>query len=820
MSHPRSRFGHRNVRRASPLVVASLALGTLVPACTLEPAELSSEDFGVDEVEQFVRFAGTATASSTESAQYPASAAVDGNTTTRWSSAFSDPQWIQVDLGSVKPVNRVVLSWEAAFSSRYEIRFSSDGNSFTTVHSNSAGDGGVDTISVSGNARYVRLQSLARGTPWGNSLFEFEVHGNAGDPSCSTGIAADGVCCAASCGACGGAGCGNRPGGSAACCAGPIRTSGVSCSGSTPPCVLDSSGGTGGGSGSGGSGSGGGSSSGGGSGTGGSTNAPRGPNLPTLENGRGAVVPWVEYEAEEMATNGSKLGPTRTFGEVAAEASGRQAVRLDQTGEYVQFRNAYAANSIVLRYSIPDGGANYWTTISVYVNGVFRTKLNLTSRYSWTYGTEYQFNSPDQNNPALGVPHHFFDEARALLGDVPVGATVMLRKDANDGASRYDVDLVDMEQVAGPLGQPAGFLSLTNDCGAVPNDGRDDASAIQYCMDRARGERRGVYIPQGVFHSFSRVISVAGVTVRGAGMWYSTVEGFNASFDCWADGCRYSDFRINGDTTQRIDSSPETAFRGNGQGGSVIERMWVEHVKVGMFSSPNSNDIIVRDSRFRSLFADGVNFWAGTSNSVCENNHMRGTGDDSFAAWSDARTSPGRPDTNVVFRRNYVQAPWKANCFALYGGNGVRIEDNVCADVVQYPGILLARQFDSHPFSGTTRVDRNTLIRAGGWTYNQEHGALKFHADAGPISGVRVTDLDVVSPTYFGVHVQGQNQVSDVVLSNVRVSSPGSGVFFLNWGARGSLTAQTLVATGSPRGVRDDTGGAFNLIRGSGNSGW
>ena len=194
MSPVRLHIGQRGGRRASSLAVAaSVVVASLVPACTLEPSELSSEDFGVEEVEQFVRFAGTATASSTENSQYPASAAVDGNATTRWSSAFSDPQWIQLDLGAVKPVNRVVLNWEAAYSSRYEIRFSTDGSNFNTVHTNSGGDGGIDTIQLSGNDRYVRMQSLARETTWGTSLFEFEVHGNAGDPSCSTGNAPDGV---------------------------------------------------------------------------------------------------------------------------------------------------------------------------------------------------------------------------------------------------------------------------------------------------------------------------------------------------------------------------------------------------------------------------------------------------------------------------------------------------------------------------------------------------------------------------------------------------------------------------------------------------
>ena len=64
----------------------------------------------------------TATASSTESAAYPASDAVDGNTGTRWSSAFSDPQWLEVDLGSSASITQVVLQWETAYATAFQSR--------------------------------------------------------------------------------------------------------------------------------------------------------------------------------------------------------------------------------------------------------------------------------------------------------------------------------------------------------------------------------------------------------------------------------------------------------------------------------------------------------------------------------------------------------------------------------------------------------------------------------------------------------------------------------------------------------------------------
>ena len=88
------------------------------------------------------------------------------------------------------------------------------------------------------------------------------------------------------------------------------------------------------------------------------------------------------------------------------------------------------------------------------------------------------------------------------------------------------------------------------------------------------------------------------------------------------------------------------------------------------------------------------------------------------------------------------------------------------------------------------------------------------------MENVGVTDMDIVSPTYFGVHVQGQNSVGSVSLSGLTISNPGNGAFFLNWGSRGAMNADGVVATGAPVGVRNDAGGNFTIFRGAGNSGW
>ncbi|MFJ6836033.1 discoidin domain-containing protein [Streptomyces sp. NPDC091209] len=122
----------------------------------------------------------TATASSTENAASPASAAFDGNTGTRWSSAFSDPQWVQVDLGATSDLCRIDLNWEAAYGKAFQIQASTDGQNWTTLKTVTDGTGGTASYDVSGQGRYVRIYGTTRGTAYGYSLWEVAVHTGTG----------------------------------------------------------------------------------------------------------------------------------------------------------------------------------------------------------------------------------------------------------------------------------------------------------------------------------------------------------------------------------------------------------------------------------------------------------------------------------------------------------------------------------------------------------------------------------------------------------------------------------------------------------------
>ncbi|WP_189152525.1 discoidin domain-containing protein [Lentzea pudingi] len=152
-------------RARFPLLVAAMAAAALlVPTTASAAGPLISQNRPV-------------TASSSENVAFAATAAVDGDLGTRWSSAFSDPQWIQIDLGSSARVDQVVLAWESASARAYTLSISPDGTNWQELRRTTTGPGGTETLPVTGTGRYVRLDLTARATQWGYSLWEFQVFG-------------------------------------------------------------------------------------------------------------------------------------------------------------------------------------------------------------------------------------------------------------------------------------------------------------------------------------------------------------------------------------------------------------------------------------------------------------------------------------------------------------------------------------------------------------------------------------------------------------------------------------------------------------------
>ncbi|MFY0255514.1 Ig-like domain-containing protein [Chitinophaga sp. 30R24] len=120
------------------------------------------------------------TVTSVEAVGTPGTSAVDGNLTTRWSSAFSDPQSITVDLGATYNINEVKVTWEAAAGKNYEVQISADQSNWTTLKSVTNNTTLVnDHTGLSGAGRYLRIYGTSRVTAYGYSIYELEAYGTA-----------------------------------------------------------------------------------------------------------------------------------------------------------------------------------------------------------------------------------------------------------------------------------------------------------------------------------------------------------------------------------------------------------------------------------------------------------------------------------------------------------------------------------------------------------------------------------------------------------------------------------------------------------------
>lgn len=121
-----------------------------------------------------------ATASSSEKSTTGAALAIDGDINSRWASAWSDAQHLQLDFGTVQDIARVRISWEGAYAADYELQTSTDELTWTRIHTVLNGDGGVDDITgLAGRGRYLRIACKRRGSTYGYSIYEVNAYGPA-----------------------------------------------------------------------------------------------------------------------------------------------------------------------------------------------------------------------------------------------------------------------------------------------------------------------------------------------------------------------------------------------------------------------------------------------------------------------------------------------------------------------------------------------------------------------------------------------------------------------------------------------------------------
>ncbi|MEU1645476.1 discoidin domain-containing protein [Micromonospora zamorensis] len=500
--------------------------------------------------------------------------------------------------------------------------------------------------------------------------------------------------------------------------------------------------------------------------------------------GRGANMPYDMYEAEDGAVGGgaSVVGPNREVGDLAGEASGRRAVTLNSTGSYVEFTTRASTNTLVTRFSIPDapGGGGINSTLNVYVNGTFHKAIDLTSRYAWLYGNE---TSPG-NSPSAGGPRHIYDEANVMLNStVPAGSKIRLQKDPAN-TTTYAIDFINTEQVA-PIANPDP-ARYTTPTGFTHQD-------VQNALDRVRmdttGNLIGVYLPAGNYSTSSKFqVYGKAVQVTGAGPWYTrfnapsgqdnTDIGFRAENS--AANSSFKNFAYFGNYTSRIDG-PGKVFDFSNVSNIVIDNIWNEHM-VCLYWGANTDYMTIKNSRIRNMFADGINMTNGSTNNLVSNNDARATGDDSFALFS-AIDAGGADMKDNIYENLTSTLTWRAAGVAVYGGYGNTFRNIYIADTLVYSGITISSLDFGYPMNGfgaspPTRFENISIVRAGGHFWgSQTFPAIWVFSASKVFQGIRVSDVDIVDPTYSGIMFQTnyvggqpQNPITDTVFTNISIS--------------------------------------------------
>ena len=450
-------------------------------------------------------------------------------------------------------------------------------------------------------------------------------------------------------------------------------------------------------------------------------------------------------------------------------------------------------NSIDFRYSIPDSsdGSVYTAPLSLYINGVKQTDFTLTNAYSWYYGSY-----PFVNTPSSGTPMHFYDEVHRLFSTTyPAGTTFKLEVDSEDTASSYTINLADFENVAAPLAQPSGSVSVVSE-GADPTGVNDSTNAFNAAITAA-GAGGTVWIPAGTYNIPGHII-VNNVTVEGAGMWYSTVTGtapgfYGNSAPNPSTNVHLSNFAIFGNVQIRDDSAQVNGI-GGAMSNSTVSNIWIEHMKVGAWMDGPMTNLTFSGMRIRDTTADGINLHGGVTNSTITNSSIRNTGDDGIALWADASVGA---DSGDMISNNTLQQQQLANGIAVYGGNNNTVTGNLVEDtgINQGGGITAAQRFDSTPL-GLTTISNNTMIRDGQLDPNWQFGvgALWFDGEQGSVTGpINVTNALIEQSPFEAIQwVEGT--VSGVNLNNVSII--GTGTFALQEQTGGAATFTNVTATG------------------------
>lgn len=334
----------------------------------------------------------------------------------------------------------------------------------------------------------------------------------------------------------------------------------------------------------------------------------------------------------------------------------------------------------------------------------------------------------------------------------------------------------------------------------TPTNGSGDSpavystAAIQSCIDQAQSQGKILWIPAGTFYLKGTAgLHAQGITIAGAGMWYSTIyrdvplpnsRALGAIFDLTS--CTVQGVYLDSNATSRARVDGAAGAMDTGGTNWVANGIWTQHTLSGFWASGTGGT--VENSRLTAIWADGINLNnVALNNSVgnnltATNNFVRGTGDDGMAinsvnynTDSNGNRTYYTPMSNITMTHNTIIGAWGGKGIGIYGGSNQDVEYNYIADTGGYIGLGAGRFGVNGNDLLSATVSGNAVVRSGGNAYNQGQPALHIGnggdgQNVGTVDHVTVTNNTVSNAVYDGV---GFSTSTNTLLQNNTISSPG-----------------------------------------------
>ena len=518
----------------------------------------------------------------------------------------------------------------------------------------------------------------------------------------------------------------------------------------------------------------------------------------------GATTPFVSYEAEAGFLGGGATieyltnAPDTPYSSPELEASGHAFVALASSGQYVQWTNNTAGNitAINLRSCIPDAptGGGISNTIDLYIDGVFRQAFSVNSMQNYCYeGTNY--NGQADKDPADGDPRGFWNDTHAFITGAAVapGSTIRFQMDSSNTAAFYYIDVVDLENPPGALSQPANSLSVTSYGAIANNPAFDNTSAMNNCFRAAQSQGKIAWIPAGTFYisADSGGLSATGVTIAGAGPWYTTIYRLTPANNNQgvaniinAVSCTLSNVLLDCNSWSRDGANNNGAVDFSGTNW-IVNNVWIQHTTSSFWCAGVNG--IAENCRTLSTWADGGNFNNVQSDNgigmdlVYSNNFVRGTGDDAMAINSvyenifGSTTNYYTMMSQITYVNNTAIDPWGGKCMGIYGGTNDLVANNLLEDCARYLGLGVMRFGVNGSDLHSARVIGNMILRCGGNGYSQQQQGLMIgnggdSQGVGAVENVYIASNTIEDSLYDAV---GFSTSTNVVLEYNTIIAPG-----------------------------------------------